>query len=68
MIGFETFIMVNFFSEKSNIKHLTLAYGISLFMIALIQNEFIPVTFPIFRIIMLIAIAFLYEELPATTF
>ncbi len=59
MIGFETFIMVNFFSEKSNIKHLTIAYGISLFMIAFIQNEFIPVTFPIFRIIMLIAIALL---------
>ncbi len=59
MIGFETFIMVNFFSEKSNIKHLTIAYGISLFMIAFIQNEFIPVTFPTFRIIMLIAIALL---------
>ncbi len=59
MIGFETFIMVNFFSEKSNIKHLTLAYGIALFMIAFIQNEFIPVTFPTFRIIMLIAIALL---------
>ncbi len=59
MIGFETFIMVNFFSEKSNIKHLTIAYGISLLMIALIQNEFIPVKFPTFRIIMLIAIALL---------
>ncbi len=59
MIGFETFIMVNFFSEKSNIKHLTLAYGIALFMIAFIQNDFMPITFPTFRIIMLIAIALL---------
>ena len=59
MIGFETFIMVNFFSEQSNIKHLTVAYGVSLFLIAFIQNDFIPVTFPVFRIIMLIAIALL---------
>ncbi len=68
MIGFETFIMVNFFSEKSNIKHLTLAYGIALLMIAFIQNDFMPVTFPTFRIIMLIAIALLlvfFVRMPA---
>ncbi len=68
MIGFETFIMVNFFSERSNIKHLTLAYGIALFMIAFIQNEFMPITFPSFRIIMLIAIALLlvfFVRMPA---
>ena len=59
MIGFETFIMVNFFSEKSNTMHLTVAYGISLLLIAFIQNEFIPITFSAFRIIMLIAIALL---------
>ncbi len=68
MIGFETFIMVNFFSEKSNIKHLTLAYGIALFMIAFVQNDFLPITFPTFRIIMLIAIALLlmfFVRMPA---
>ena len=46
MIGFETFIMVNYFSEHSNIRHLTAAYGIALFLIAVVQNDFIPITFP----------------------
>ncbi len=59
MIGFETFIMVNFFSEKSNIKHLTAAYGIAFFMIAFIQNDFMPITFPFFRIIMLASLILL---------
>ena len=59
MIGFETFIMVNYFSERSNIKHLTVAYAISLFMIAVLQNEFLPVRFSTFRIIMLIALSLL---------
>ncbi len=59
MIGFETFLMVNYFTERSNIKHLTVAYSIALFMIAGIQNEFIPVTFPSFRIIMVAALILL---------
>ncbi len=59
MIGFETFIMVNFFSEKSNINHLTLAYGIALLMISFIQNDFMPITFPTFRIIMTISLVML---------
>ncbi len=52
MIGFETFIIVNYFSERSNIKHLTVAYGIACLLIAIIQNELIPITFPTFRFIM----------------
>ena len=50
MIGFETFIMVNFFSERSNIHHLTLAYGIAIFLIALVQNDLFPISYAGFRI------------------
>ncbi len=59
MIGFETFVMVNYFSERSNIKHMTLAYGVAVLMIALLQNEFIPVGFPSFRIVMVAALVLL---------
>ncbi len=59
IIGFEAFIMVNYFSEKSNITHLTLAYGIAVFMIAVLQNEYMPISFPAFRIIMVIALILL---------
>jgi len=56
MIGFETFIMVNYFSEGSNVKHLTLAYGVSVMLIAIVQNDIAPITFPAFRIVTLIAL------------
>ena len=59
MIGFETFIMVNYFSENTNIKHLTAAYGAVLFMIAVLQNEFVPISFSTFRIIMVISLVLL---------
>lgn len=60
MIGFETFLMVNYLSEKTTIKHLTFAYGVATFMIALLQNEFLPVTFPAFRFVMVAALVFLF--------
>ncbi len=56
MIGFETFIMVNFFSEESNVKHLTAAYGVSLILIAAVQNDFVPISFPTFRFITVAAL------------
>lgn len=59
IIGFETFIMVNYFSEKSNICHLTFAYGVALVLIAVLQNEFILVTFSTFRFIMAAALVLL---------
>lgn len=59
MIGFETFIMVNYFSEKSNINHLTFAYGVAILFIALLQNELFPVTFSAFRFVMIIALGLL---------
>ena len=69
MIGYETFIIVNFLSEQNAIKHLTLAYGIALFMIALVQNDFLPVTFPFFRIFTVFALVLLlifYMRMPAS--
>ncbi len=59
MIGFETFIMVNFFSEESTIMHLTVAYGVALFLIAIVQNDFLPITFPIFRFVTVLAVVLL---------
>ncbi len=68
MIGFETFIIVNYFSEENAITHLTVAYGVSLFLIAVVQNDFIQITFPVFRIVCVIIIAlviFFTFRLPA---
>ena len=59
MIGFETFLMVNYFSERSNISHLTVAYGVAVLLIALLQNEFATITFSTFRIVMPVALVFL---------
>ncbi len=59
MIGFETFIIVNYFTEQSSVTHLTLAYSVSVMLVALLQNEFAPITFPSFRIIMVGAIVLL---------
>lgn len=60
MIGFETFIMVNFFSEHTNIRHLTAAYGVAVLLIAGLQNEFLPIGFPTFRFIMAGALVLLF--------
>jgi len=59
MIGFESFLMVNFFQERTNILHLTLAYSTALFLIAIVQNELLPITFSLFRWATLIALALL---------
>lgn len=59
MIGFETFIIVNYFSERSSILHMTAAYGIAVLLIAVLQNEFLPITFPAFRFITVAALLLL---------
>ena len=69
MIGYETYIIVNFLSEQNAVKHLTLAYGIANFMIALVQNDYKPITFPFFRIIIVTALVLLlifYMRMPAS--
>lgn len=59
MISFEIFIIINYFSEKNAITHMTLAYGIAVMLIAVVQNDFLPITFPFFRIITVAAIVLL---------
>lgn len=59
MIGFETFLIVNYLSERCTIKHLTAAYAVAYLLIALLQNEFYPITFPTFRFIMVGALILL---------
>lgn len=59
MISFEIFIIINYFSEKNAITHMTLAYGIAVMLIAVVQNDFLPITFPFFRIITVTALILL---------
>ena len=59
MIGFETFLVVNFFSEQSSIKYLTFGYGVAVFLIALVQNEIVSVPFSTFRFVMVAALVLL---------
>ena len=60
MIGFETFLVVNCFSEKSSIKYLTFGYGIAVFLIAFVQNEIVSVPFSTFRFGMVAALVLLF--------
>ena len=60
MISFETFLVVNCFSEKSSIKYLTFGYGIAVFLIALVQNEVISIPFSTFRYGMVAALVLLF--------
>ncbi len=59
MIGFETFLVVNYFSEKSSVKYLTFGYGIAVFLIALVQNEIVSIPFSTFRYAMVAALVLL---------
>ena len=60
MIGFETFFIVNCFSEKSSVKYLTFGYGIAVFLIALVQNEVVSIPFSAFRFGMVAALVLLF--------
>ena len=69
MIGFETFIVINLFSEETVVMYLTLTYSAALFIIAIIQNDIIPVSFSVFRvlcIIMLIMMLYFFFHLPTS--
>ena len=68
MIGFETFVIVNYFSERSGIRHLTFAYGVACLLIAFLQNDLRPVSFSAFRFAMVAALLLLlifFIRLPA---
>ena len=60
MIGFETFLVVTYFSEKSGVKYLTFGYGIAVFLIALVQNEIVSIPFSTFRYAMVVALVLLF--------
>lgn len=60
MIGFETFLVVNYFTENSSIKYLTFGYGVAVFLIALVQNEIVSIPFSTFRFAMLGALVLLF--------
>ena len=60
MIGFETFLVVTYFSEKSSVKYLTFGYGIAVFLIALVQNEIVSIPFSTFRYAMVAALVLLF--------
>ena len=60
MIGFETFLVVNCFSEKSSVKYMTFGYGIAVFLIALVQNEVVSIPFSTFRYGMVSALVLLF--------
>jgi len=68
MIGFETFTISNLFSERSTVLHLTVAYAVALFIIAVVQNDLFPVSFPMFRLltmVMLVMMLVFFFRLPA---
>ncbi len=68
MIGFETFILVNLFSEKCAIKHMTVAYATGVFLTSFAQNDFVRITYPGFRfvtVIMLLMMLYFFFKLPA---
>lgn len=51
MIGFETAIMVYYFSETSVVRHVLLAYPIAYATVAILQNDFFKIDFASFRIL-----------------
>ncbi len=59
MIGFETFLIANYFTENAAIRHLTIAYGVATILISAVQNDFSLITFPVFRVIIVIALVLL---------
>ena len=69
MIGFETFIISNLFSERSCILHLTAAYAVALFITALVQNDLMAISFNVFRglsLIMLLMLLVFFFRLPGS--
>jgi len=70
MIGFETWIIVNLFTEKTAVKHLLVAYPVALVLVAIMQNDIHKVPFSVFRlfsVIVLILMLVFFFKLPAKT-
>ncbi len=56
MIGFELFLMINILTVDCTLEHLTMAYGSCFILIAIVQNDFYPITFPQFRFVSVVAL------------
>ena len=70
MIGFESAIIINLFSEKTAIMHLLVAYPFAQVIIAILQNDIVKMPFRVFRLFSVIALAFMvlfFFKLPAKT-
>jgi len=70
MIGFETGIIVNLFTEETAVKHLLVAYAVSSALVAIMQNDIYKVPFPVFRLFSVIALSLMlvfFFKLPAKT-
>jgi len=70
MIGFESAIIVNLFTEKTAIKHLLLAYAIANIFIVILHNDIFRVPFSVFWLFTVIALALMlafFFKLPAKT-
>ncbi len=68
MIGFESATMVHYLTESSVTRHLLIAYPVGYTLIALIQSDFIPIDFSLFRILTVIMLGMLllfYMTLPS---
>ena len=67
MVGFETAIITNLFSVETILTHLFIAYAIGNTIVAIMQNDFLPLPFETFRLFIIIAlllILFFFFKLP----
>lgn len=67
LIGFETGIIVQLFSEESATKYLLAAYPIGYLLVAFLQNDWIKISFSKFRffiILMLLMLIYFFFKLP----
>ena len=60
MIGFESAIIINLFTEKTALVHLLVAYAFSNAIIAVLQNDLFKLSFSVFRLVAVIALLFLF--------
>jgi hypothetical protein len=70
MIGFESAIIINLFSEKTAIKYALVAYIPAQILVAVLHNDFFKIPFSVFRVFTVIALALMlvfFFKLPAKT-
>ncbi len=68
MIGLESSIIINLFTEETAVLHFSLAYAVANCIIAVIQNDVIPVSFSGFRLVIVVSLLMMllfFWKLPA---